>query len=44
MARDDEFSTVFGALRAILAAHNDRLNVTQDTASYFAADSLRLRY
>jgi hypothetical protein len=44
MPRNEEFSTVFGALRAMLAAYADRLNITKDTADYFAADSLRLRY
>lgn len=39
-----EFTTVFAALRAILAAHKDRLKITQDTAIGFSADALRLRY
>ena len=44
MPANEEFATVFGALRAILAAHADRLNISKDTADYFVADSLRLRY
>ena len=38
-----EFTTVFAALRAILAAHKDRLKITQDTAVGFSTDALRLR-
>ena len=44
MPANEEFATVFGALRAILAAHADRLNISKDTADYFVADSLRMRY
>lgn len=39
-----EFSTVFAALRAILAAHGERLSVTKDTVDHFSTDALRLRY
>lgn len=38
------FTEVFAALRAILAAHDDRLSVTKDTAGHFSTDVLRVRY
>jgi hypothetical protein len=44
MSANEQFSPVFDALRSILAVHPDRLNVRQDTADYFAVDSLRLHY
>ena len=44
MPVNTEFATVFAALRAILAAHKDRLKITQDTAVGFSTDALRLRY
>ena len=44
MPVNTEFATVFAALRAILAAHKDRLKITQDTAIGFSTDALRLRY
>lgn len=44
MPKNQEFSAVFGALRAILAAHANSLEVTQDTRDCFSTSSLRLRY
>ena len=44
MPANEEFATVFGALRAILATHQDRLNISKDTADYFVADARRLLY
>jgi hypothetical protein len=39
-----EFTTVFAALRAILAAHKDKLKITQDTVIGFSTEALRLRH
>lgn len=44
MPNNEEFATVFSALRSILAAHADWLNVTNDSPDDFYANSLRLRY
>ena len=44
MSKNEAFSTVFDALRAILAKHADRLNITKDTAAGFSAEARRLRY